>query len=264
MAHAYETILEPCPGDSKGLSRMIDSVELQQGGDMTRFISAYICITVILSGSAVAQTKQADADLATAEHAHGAVVCEDSPVPGKRPANVDCAILARKGFSSLPQGPVTLRLETFPTAEAAQRVGTPASVVVQAAGKVWLLTIGPEGKRSSGGAFVAEVGPLQIPPAPSYEIVAAEAELGSDANVMVHTHSGPEAWYLFTGEQCLELPDRVLRARAGEGMVAPPDTPMKLNFIGPSKRHAFFVVVHDPARPWMTLSKWQPKGSCQK
>jgi quercetin dioxygenase-like cupin family protein len=226
--------------------------------ELTRFIPAYICFTLILTGSALAQMKQQVA------LAHHDVVCNDSPIPGKRPANTECAILVRKQFTSLPPGPVVLRLETFPTTEMAQHAATPASAVVQAAEKVWLLTLGSKGEQSQGGKFVAEVGPLQIPPAPSYEIVAAEADLGPEANVMVHTHSGPEAWYLLAGEQCLELPDRTVRARGGEGMFAPADTPMKLNIMGKSKRDALFIVVHDAARSWNTWSDWQPKGLCQK
>jgi len=68
----------------------------------------------------------------------------------------------------------------------------------------------------------------------------AEADLGSETNGLPteHTHSGPEIWYLLTGEQCVELPDRVVRAKAGEGAFAPADTPMKFNIMGKSKRDA--------------------------
>lgn len=49
---------------------------------------------------------------------------------------------------------------------------------------------------------------------------------------------------------------------AGEGMVAPANTPMQLNIMGSSKRDAFFVVVRDATKPRMTLSDWQPTGAC--
>jgi quercetin dioxygenase-like cupin family protein len=108
---------------------------------------------------------------------------------------------------------------------------------VETAGKVWLLTVAAKGGRSKDRTFVAETELLPpIPPGPTYNIVVAEADLGPEANVMTHKHSGPETWYLLSGEQCLELPDRVLRARAGETMSAPAETPMKLNIVGPSMR----------------------------
>ena len=183
-------------------------------------LSACTSLVLILPGYAVAQ--------ATQEHpaAHALVPCGDSPTPGKRPANMGCAVLERKHFIVLPKGPLVLRLENFLTIEAAHRAGTPASAVVEAVGKVWLLTLGAKGERSQGGKFVTEIGPIPaVPEAPRYALQVSEADFGPDMNAMVskavHTHSVPEIWYLFTGEQCLETPDWTIRARAGEGMFAP-------------------------------------------
>lgn len=227
---------------------------------MPRFLlSACICFAAIVPGSAFAQMNPSDL------HEHGAVACDESPTPGKRPPNVDCAILVRKKFSSLLPGPLVWRFENFPTTKAAQDAGTPASVVVEAAGKVWLLTLASKGGRSKAGMLVAETEPLPaIPPGPSYEIVVAEADLGPEADVMVHKHSGPETWYLLSGEQCLELPDRAVHARAGETMSAPAETPMKLNIVGPGKRDALFLIVHDSSKPFNTFLEWHFKGLCQK
>jgi quercetin dioxygenase-like cupin family protein len=161
---------------------------------------------------------------------------------------------------------VVLRVESFPTREAAEPVATPASIVVEAVGKVWLLTFAKKGEGSQGGQFVTEIGPMPIPSAPAYEMVVAEADLGPDINALPlqHKHSGPEIWYVFTGEQCVELPGRVVRARAGEGAFAPGDTPMTLKIMGTSKRDALFIILHDPALPYTTHVDWQPKGTCQK
>jgi quercetin dioxygenase-like cupin family protein len=219
------------------------------------------CLSGVLtaSGAALAQVKPSDI------HEHGAVACIESPTPGKRPSTADCAILLQKKFSSLPPGPLVWRFENFPTVKAAQGASTAASVVVEAAGKVWLLTLAEKGGRSNSGTFVAETELFPpIPPGPSYNIVVAEADLGPEANVMTHKHSGPETWYLLSGEQCLELPDRALRARAGGTMSAPAETPMKLNIAGPGKRDALFLVVHDSSKPFNTFLDWNPKGLCQK
>lgn len=233
---------------------------------MTRLIlPAYTWLILIILASQ-GQTNQKQTIPEMWKHEHGAVPCGDSPIPGRRPANWDCAVLVRRQFSSLPPGALVLRIETFPTREAAEPVTTPASVLVEAAGKVWLLTFASKGERSQGGQFVTEIGPIPIPSAPSYEMDVAEADLGSEINALPlqHKHSGPEVWYLFTGEQCVELPDRVVRGRAGEGVFAPADTPMKLNIMGKSKRDALFIILHDPALPWNTYVDWQPKGLCQK
>jgi hypothetical protein len=231
---------------------------------MTRVILPVWLIVSLLASEGQTNQKQTIPEMW--KHEHSAVPCGDSPIPGKRPANWDCAVLARRQFSSLPSENLVLRVESFPTREAAEPAATPASVVVEAAGKVWLLTFAKKGERSQGGQLVTEIGPIPIPSAPTYEMDVAEADLGSEVNALPlqHKHSGPEMWYLFTGEQCVELPDRVVRAHAGEGAFAPGDTPMTLKIMGKSKRDALFMVLHDPALPWTTHVDWQPKGTCQK
>ena len=227
---------------------------------MKRFVlCACICSGAISCSSAVAQMNQGD------PHVHGAVACLDSPTPGKRPPKTDCAILLHKNFPTLPTGPLVWRFDNFPTTNAALDASSPASAVVEAGGKVWLLTLAAKGDRSKDGTFVAETEQLPpIPSGPSYEIVVAEADLGPEANVVSHKHSGPETWFLLTGEQCLELPGRAVRARAGETMSAPAETPMRLNIIGPAKRDALFLIVHDSSKPFNTFLEWQSNGLCKK
>jgi quercetin dioxygenase-like cupin family protein len=221
--------------------------------------SACFCLALMTPSWVFAQTKPSDV------HQHGSVACNESPTPGKRPANMDCALLVTKKFSSLPPEPLVWRFENFATKEVAQGAATTTSVVAEAAGKVWLVTLSPKGRRSKGATFVAETDQLPvIPSGSSYEIVIFEADLGPEAVVPAHTHSGPETWYLLTGEQCLELPGRVARAHAGETMFAPPDTPMKLNILGPGKRDALFIIVHDSSKPATTFVDWEPIGLCQK
>jgi len=213
--------------------------------------SAAISLVLLLSGRVTAQTQP---DHPT-DRAHEVV--------GMLPART----LAVKQFTALPKGILFVRVENFSTTEAAQRAATPASAVVEWAGKVWLLTLGPRIGHSQGGTLVAEIGPVpSVPPAASYVLDVNEADFGPDMKAevarAVHTHPGPEIFYLLTGEQCLETPNGIVRARAGEGMVAPANTPMQLNIMGSSKRDAFFVIVHDAAKPRVIPSDWQPKGTC--
>jgi quercetin dioxygenase-like cupin family protein len=197
-------------------------------------------------------------------HEPGALACIER-VAHSRKATPDtgCAILLKTKFFSLPPGPLVWRFKNFPTTKAAQGVGTPASVVVEAAGRVWLHTLSSKGRPFQGETLVAETEPIpRIPPGPGYEIVVAEEDLGPEANVMTHKHSGPETWYLLRGEQCLELPDRAVRGRVGETMSAPAETPMKLNIVGPGERDVLFLIVHGSSKPFNTFLDWQPKGLC--
>jgi len=120
--------------------------------------SAFFCFALMTPSLVFGQMKPSDA------HEHGSFACDESPTPGKRPANLDCALLVTKKFSLLPPGPLVWRFENFATKETAQGAGPTASVVVEAAGKVWLLALSSKGARSKGGTFVAETDLL--PPSP--------------------------------------------------------------------------------------------------
>jgi hypothetical protein len=39
---------------------------------------------------------------------------------------------------------------------------------------------------------------------------------------------------------------------------------MQLNIMGQSKRDAFFIVIHDVAKPEVNVSDWQPRGQCRE
>jgi hypothetical protein len=189
------------------------------------------------------------------------VQCPDSPTPGTRPSGMECAILVHKRITALPPGPTVWRLETFPSVEAARRFESPRSVIVTAASKIWLMTLGPRRERSSGGTLVAEVGPLPLPSARPLEFLVAEAR-GRNGITLVHTHSGPEAWYVLGGAQCLETAAGAMYLTIGQHGYVPGGTPMRLAYVGSQTRDAFFVVVHDASRPWNSLSNWHPRGLC--
>ena len=92
---------------------------------------------------------------------------------------------------------------------------------------------------------MAQVGPLELPGMKAYTIEAAVAVLPPGSRSRVHTHAGPEAWYMLTGEQCLETAAGARRAGPGEGMTQAGFTPMQLVVTGKVVRHALVVVVHD-------------------
>ena len=75
--------------------------------------SACICATLLSSVPALAQMTAGNPLVL------GAVGCDDSPTPGKRPSNTECAVLVHKNFDALPTGPLVWRFENFPTMDAA-------------------------------------------------------------------------------------------------------------------------------------------------
>lgn len=70
--------------------------------------------------------------------------------------------IAERKIPQLPPGPLFWRIDTFPTLAQAQAAAGPTALAAEAAGKVWLFTLGPKGASSLGGIKVTEIGPHGI------------------------------------------------------------------------------------------------------
>jgi quercetin dioxygenase-like cupin family protein len=184
------------------------------------------------------------------------------PAPREKPAAIGCRILAQRTVQELPRGPLFWYLVTFPTRAAAVAAAGPTSVVAAAEGRNWVFTIAPDDGGPWRGELVAQVGPLELPLMKAYTIEVAVAVMPPGSRSRVHTHAGPEAWYILAGEQCLETPSGARRAGAGQGMTQAGYTPMQLVATGNVVRHALVVVVHDAEQGWGSPSDWKPSGRC--
>ena len=118
--------------------------------------------------------------------------------------------------------------------------------------------------RHRSGTLVARVGPLLLPPAPNYTAIYSYAVMAPGQRSRVHTHPGPEGWYVLAGEQCLETSVGGFRGRARETVVVPGNVPMELYISGSALRRALVVVVHDSRQPRGTPASWIPPGACRK
>jgi quercetin dioxygenase-like cupin family protein len=127
---------------------------------------------------------------------------------------------------------------------------------------VWLSEFGARDTASRGGEAVAVVGPLQLAVAGSYSAVLSYAVMRPGDSSRVHTHPGPEGWYVLAGEQCLETPAGADTAGAGQTMTVAPNVPMELNVIGTTLRRAFALVIHDSTQARGIPSDWKPSGKC--
>ena len=180
----------------------------------------------------------------------------------KSPEEFGCWTVARRRVQRFPDGPLFWHLRKFSRRAEADGAKRTADLVVLAEGQVWLMDFGPKNAAGLPGGRVADIGPLRLTPAASYEIMVSVAVMPPGGHSMVHTHPGPEAWYMLAGEQCLDTPAGASSAGAGRTMVVPPDTPMKLFATGSSIRRALVVVIHDATQPWMSPSNWTPPGEC--
>jgi quercetin dioxygenase-like cupin family protein len=191
------------------------------------------------------------------------VACVDVPAGEKRP-EFGCFNVGTVTGLHFSQTSVYWHLRAFPNRKAADAAKSPNGIVVEEDGRVWLSEFGVRNSAPQGGESVAVVGPLQLPPAKSYAAVLSYAVMRPGDNSRVHTHPGPEGWYVLAGEQCLETPAGANRARAGKTATVRANTPMELNVTGSTLRRAFALVIHDSAQPRGIPSDWKPSGACSK
>jgi hypothetical protein len=184
----------------------------------------------------------------------------------QRAKETGCYLLAKQPLRKLPAKEVFWHLYAYPTRAAAEaaRSGS-AGTVVESLGKIWLFTIAGSNWRPPAGDRVAVIGPLPVVNGKSYVARYMEAVFPPNQAIQtaVHQHSGPEAWYVVTGAQCLRTPESVLVLRAGEGGFVRPGPSMMLTSIGTETRRAVLLVLHDASQPWMTItSDWTPTTQC--
>jgi quercetin dioxygenase-like cupin family protein len=235
-------------------------------GDKTVFHTHRFPVTVYVldptgSTSATPGTPLTGATAATETDRLTEVACVDVPAGEKRPAFGCFNVRTVRGLNFVSRE-VFWHLRTYPSVEAANAARTTNGVVVEEDGQVWLSEFGTRDSAPQGGVAVAVIGPMRLPAAKSYSAVLSYAVMRPGDSSRVHTHAGPEAWYVIAGEQCLETPAGATTLRAGEGSAVEADIPMKLNVTGSTIRHAFALVIHDSSKPRGTPSQWKPPGSC--
>ncbi len=191
------------------------------------------------------------------------VACVDVP-PGEKRPEFGCFNVGTVTGLHFSQPSVYWHLRAFPGRTAAEAAKSASGLVVEEDGRAWLSEFGPRSVATPGGESIAVVGPLQLPAAKSYTAVLSYAVMRPGDNSRVHTHPGPEGWYVLAGDQCLETPAGANRTRTGGTMTVPPNTPMELNVTGSALRRAFALVIHDSAQPRGIPSDWKPSGACSQ
>lgn len=187
--------------------------------------------------------------------------CE-TPVT-ERKSDLGCYLVATRPLGKLPVGEVFWHIYAYPTLAAANVVRAPRSSTVKSHGKVLLYAIADRDWRPASGERIAIVGPLPHNSETAYTARYMEATIPSGVKTPVHVHSGPEAWYVFEGAQCLETPEGSTVVRAGESALVRQGPEMMLSSVGSATRRTVLLVMHDASRPWMVENTpWKPKGLC--
>ena len=140
-------------------------------------------------------------------------------------------------------------IDEFSSLAEANHATGPNSVAFEAFGSAWLYTIESDTSNHHGGKHRATVGPIPLRQGTLYSIQVLSAYFQPGNFSAVHTHSGPEAWWVLEGEQCLETTKAAIRKHAGEGAIVEEGETMRMVGIGTGPRRALVVILHDSNRP---------------
>ena len=172
--------------------------------------------------------------------------------------------IAEMKVKQLPKGPLYWRVENFPTLDGAKAAageyrwnpdtvsydGSP-SLAAEAAGKVWLFTLGPQGAATPGGTKVAEIGPVPPISAPEYLLRVNYGSGPPGAKTPVHSHFGSEAFYVVDGKLGQKTPHGVSYVEAGHTMNGHmAGMPMQVFNGGTTDLSALIMFVVDATKPF--------------
>lgn len=123
------------------------------------------------------------------------VACEDAP-PGEKRPDFGCFDVGTATGLRFDQPSVYWHLHAFPSRKAAEAAKSATGIVAEEDGRAWLSEFGPRNMAVKGGEVIAVVGPLQLAAATSYSAVLSYAVMRPGDSSRVHTHPGPEGWYV--------------------------------------------------------------------
>ena len=176
-------------------------------------------------------------------------LCLLTPLAAAQPLQIKP--LAEKKVAELPAESLFWRIENFTALAQAQAAAGPLSLVAEAAGKVWLFTLGPAGGSSAGAVKVAEFGPIPRVTAPQYLLRINEASGPPGSVTPVHTHPGSEAFFVLAGEQSIRSPHGVMKVKVGQPEAGHgADMPMQVSSSGSTDLHSLVMFVVDATRPF--------------
>lgn len=173
-----------------------------------------------------------------------------------------CFTVATGAVTASPGAPLYWQLARYEQRADADAEKGGEDIIVDAYDASWLFRFTSTGEPVGADEHVAVVGPLPLPEADSFQVAVLYSFLDPGAYTGVHSHPGPEAWYILTGEQCLDTPAGAQYMGTGESGIAPGHTPMRLMITGTEVRHALAVVVHAAAEHWSGPADWTPSASC--
>ena len=200
-----------------------------------RTLTAFWICCAVLSGRVSGQTIQCIADSPERRGEPGCSIIDIRPLPDRK------------------SDKVYWHIDAFETLEDARRAVGSSGVAFSAHGQVWVAAVDADSAGHRAAGHRAVVGPISLQSGRAYMMQTMSAYFLPGQRTRVHTHAGPEAWYVVAGEQCLETPRRLIRARAGQGAIVEAGDTMRLVATGDVPRRSLVLILYDAARAPMQI-----------
>jgi len=184
----------------------------------------------------------------------------------ERTKDVGCWILADDSMGTLMKSPVFWHIDAYSTRATAVEDKGPTSTIVEVQRKTLLMTIENENEHPRRGERIGNIGPLDIHTGENYSAQYMEVVFMPGMTSLAHLHGGPEAWYMLSGEGCLETSDGAVHYARTDGppMIVPAGLKMFLTTTGKEQRRAIALILHETSKPATTqVHDWKPKGLCK-
>lgn len=133
------------------------------------------------------------------------------------------------------------------------------SAVTQIHGRTWLYVLGAAGEPIEGAARRAVIGPLKVPTG-AVTAHFSEAIFLPGMRTRVHSHPGPEAFYVVEGEQCMDSPKESKMVGPGGTYIVREGPHLQA---APKGRRNLVLILAAKGEPFVIPgARWQPTGFC--
>ena len=128
-------------------------------------------------------------------------------------------------------------------------------------GRNWLHVLGAADTPIAGGTRRAAIGPLQVPSGPVTAHLS-EAIFPPGMRTRVHSHPGPEAFFVVDGVQCMETPTDRANIAAGGSYIVAAGPHLQA---APKGRRNLVLILAPTGQPFVIPGgAWQPTGFCDR
>ncbi len=181
-----------------------------------------------------------------------AIVTGMIALPGWAQSRGDFVVtkLFERTVGALPDGELYWHVEIFESLRAAGAAAGAFSLAAEFDGKAWLFTLADRGSDGMGGTPVVSIGPVPRFEAPEFLLRINSAIAPVGASTSIHSHPGPEAFLILSGQLTQRTPFGEHVLNAGGTMPGVPDQAMEVLSTGSEELRELIMLVVDPSRPF--------------